>query len=45
MTIAMCDMICEMADAQEQIWLSMLVLFNQYRLKNVNFKGFMANSE
>ena len=33
-----------MADAQEQMWLSMLALLKQHGLENVNFKGFVANN-
>ena len=44
MTICVCDMMCKMADAQEQMWLSMLALLKQHRLEDVNFKGFMANN-
>ena len=44
MIICVCDMMCEMADAQEQMWLSMFALLKQHRLENLNFKGFMADS-
>ena len=44
MTICVYDMMCEMADAQEQMWLSMLALLKQYGLEDVNFKGFMVDS-
>ena len=44
MTICVCDMMCKMADAQEQMWLSMIDLLNWHGVENVNFKGFMANS-
>ena len=44
MIIAVCDMMCEMAEAQEKIWRSMLLVLDQHGLKNVNFKGFMADS-
>ena len=44
MTICVCDMMCKMADAQEQMWLSMLALLKQHGLEDVNFKGFMADS-
>ena len=44
MTICACDMMCEMVDAQEQMWLSMVGLLNRHGVKNVNFKGFMADS-
>ena len=44
MTICVCDMMCKMADAQEQMWLSMLALLKKHGLENVNFKGFMADS-
>ena len=39
MIIVVCDMICEMAKAQEQMWRSMLLLLDQHRVKNMNFKG------
>ena len=44
MTIAVCNMMCEMAEAQEQMWRSMLLVLDQHGVKNVNFKGFMADS-
>ena len=44
MTICVCDMMCEMADAQEQMWVSMLALLRQHGLEDVNFKGFMADN-
>ena len=44
MTICVYDMMCEMADAQEQMWVSMLALLKQHGLEDVNFKGFMADS-
>ena len=44
MTIAVCDMIYEMAEAQEQMLRSMLLVFNQHGMKNMNFKGFMADN-
>ena len=44
MTICVCDMMCEMADAQEQMWISMLALLRCHGIENVNFKGFMADS-
>ena len=44
MTIAVCDMMCEMAEAQEQMWLSILALLKEHGLIDVNFKGFMADS-
>ena len=44
MTICVCDMMCEMANAQEQMWISMLALVKCHGIKNVNFKGFIANS-
>ena len=44
MTIYVYDMMCEMADAQKQMWLSMIDLLNRHGVKNVNFKGFMADS-
>ena len=33
-----------MADAQKQMWLSMVGLLSGHGVKNVNFKGFMADS-
>ena len=44
MTICVCDMMCKMADAQEQMWLSMINLLGRHGVENVNFKGFMADS-
>ena len=44
MTICVCDMMCEMANAQEQMWISMLALLKCHGIENVNFKGFMADS-
>ena len=44
MTIVVCDMMCEMAEAQEQMWLSMLAILKEHGLMDVNFKGFMAHS-
>ena len=44
MTICVCDMMHEMADAQEQMWLSMIDLLSRHGVENVNFKGFMADS-
>lgn len=44
MTIAVCDMQSESAEAQERMWLSMLNTLEQHGVTNVNFKGFMADS-
>ena len=44
MTIAVCDMMCKMAKAQDKMWWSMLLVLDQHGVKNVNFKGFMADS-
>ena len=44
MTIVVCDMMCEMVEAQEQMWRSMMLVLDQHGVKNVNFKGFMADS-
>ena len=44
MTICVCDMMYKMADAQEHMWLSMIDLLNRHGVKNINFKGFMADS-
>ena len=44
MTICVCDMMCEMVDAQEHMWLSILALLRKHGLENVNFKGFMADN-
>ena len=43
-TIYICDIMYKMADAHEQMWLSMVSLLSWYGVKNVNFKGFMADS-
>ena len=43
-TIAVCDVMWQMAEAQEQMWQSMLSLLSEHGVKNVNFKGFMADS-
>jgi hypothetical protein len=44
MTIAVCDMQLEMADAQERVWLSSLAVMEKHGMSNVNFKGFMCDS-
>jgi hypothetical protein len=44
MTIAVCDMQSERADAQERVWLCMLTILEKHGLTNVNFKGFMCDS-
>jgi hypothetical protein len=44
MTIAICDMQSEKADAQERVWLSMLIVLETHSVINVNFKGFMCDS-
>jgi hypothetical protein len=44
MTIAVCDMQSERADAQERMWLCMLSILEKHGLTKVNFKGFMCDS-
>jgi hypothetical protein len=44
MTIVVCDMQSETADAQERVWLSVLNVLDKNGVANVNFKGFMCDS-
>jgi hypothetical protein len=44
LTICVCDMQSEKADAMERVWLSLLSLAEEHGLTNVNFKGFMCDS-
>jgi hypothetical protein len=44
MTIVVCDMQSERADAQERVWLSLLAVTEKHGMSNVNFKGFMCDS-
>jgi hypothetical protein len=44
MTIAVCDMQSENAEAQERVWSSLLAVMEKHGMSNVNFKGFMCDS-
>ena len=44
MTIAVCDMKSEMATHQKQMWRYLSAIMEKHGVKDVKFKGFMADS-
>ena len=44
MTIAMCDMQSEDTEVQVQFWQSLNAVMHRHGVRNLNFKGFMADS-